>query len=254
MSSNRLRLLLVSLLAVFAVSAVVSASASAVACTTESGAPNLPVYCVGSLTDQDGTLTNEKVKATGNTFKLKAEGLNIECTALSGTAEISSSETTAGTDSNVKLTFTNCKIENVSTSKCTVNNENASNEGGETPGTIEVPATTSALKDVSGTIYDVFGAMGVTFVNIEIDKVGSEVCAAAVGAPTDGYVVKGQSCGVASLTLKVKAPLTFSEANEIACGAAERLKVGAKTASLEGTSEQELEGTLSGKEWAVMLT
>src|ERR1700682_54109 len=159
--------------AVLMLGAIASASASAAACTVETGG-KLPVYWVGPKTDQDGTLTNETVKSNRGPFQLitAGGGFNIECSAEADTAEISSSEAAAGTSKNVKIAFTGCKVEGTSTFRCTV-----TDAVGEVPGTITVPATTSALKTVGGKIYDVFGPEGGTFVTIEIDQVTGQVCA-----------------------------------------------------------------------------
>jgi hypothetical protein len=335
MSSNRLRLLLISMMAVFAISAVASASASAacykwvdkapttgysdpnctmgavggeyvkvsklenevppagsgiwcakiepvktgawnnntcteaggskeyikvlVECKKETGA-TVPEYCIANAVDQDHPLTNETVKSAGGTFVLEVENEpSIECTGETDSAEISQVDGGPGTDKKVETTFTGCKVKGVSTAKCTVNNENAANEGAEVAGTIVVPATTSELKTAGGIIYDVFGAAGGTFVNVEVDKVGGEPCGFV--SAVDGYVVKGQSCGEASQTLAKEALLTFTKLIEETCktaGLAEELKLGAKKAHLIGISKQELQGTFEapnkGAEWAVVLS
>ena len=241
---------LVAFVAVLMLGAIASASASAAECAKETEG-KVPVYCVGSKADQDGTLTNETVASTGGSFRLSVFTY-IECSAETGTSEISSSETAAGTSKNVQIAFTGCKVEGISRTKCTVTSENAANEGAEVPGTIAMTTTTSALKTRNGKMYDVFGKEGGIVAEIEIDEVNDAGC-----IPKGDFTVNGQSCGEASTTLATRAPLSFSNRIEEACGA-EHLKVGAKLASIEGTIEQTLLGGFEaknkGQEWAAMLT
>jgi hypothetical protein len=101
MSANRFRVLLVSLLAVFAVSAVASASASASACPAEHEGDYAICY--------EGTEFEGKLEGTSGVSILKSTVLTkeveIECTAdtISVTAEDSGK-------SKGELHFTNCKV------------------------------------------------------------------------------------------------------------------------------------------------
>jgi hypothetical protein len=236
---------MVSVLAALAASAVTSASASAAVCTVEAGG-TIPTYCT-SATKEDVTLTGEEVATKGGVFKLiVVGGPSFECSAETGTTKVSSTESGAATGAEVHVTFTGCKV--IGNPKCTTN-DNVN----EIIGTIVVPATTSVLKLEGGNIYAEFiPPPGKPFVTIEIDNKPGENC--TVKSPEPGLDVSGHSCGLASTTLAAEAPLVFSKANEIACKATEKLKLGLKEAWLEGTANQTLTGASKGQEWAVMLT
>jgi hypothetical protein len=214
MSANRLRVLLVSLLAVFAVSAVASASASAHPAWTVNG-----VRQIGGGT--------ETITSKGGVFKLTAPGLvTLECTAETDSGTVTFTE--PGEDA-ANITFTGCKV--VGNAACVVTDAEY-----KVPGSITVSVVVSQL--VPG-IYDVFSpptTKGETFVEITLTS---------CGALNKTYEVKGKTCGAVG-PQAVKGKLTFSKANSEACGVT--LKLGTVTSTLAGVSEQEFSGAKKGSE------
>jgi hypothetical protein len=135
---TRIRLIMLSLLAVFAISAVASASASAVTECETVGAPVEPggdiALCiqgkeVGSPTEHAPVpFISKKTTATTSRLTVAGGGPIIECTAAANKGEwdirngnIKNSENVEASD--LVITFTGCKIVNsVNTrEKCTVN-------------------------------------------------------------------------------------------------------------------------------------
>jgi hypothetical protein len=218
MNANRLRVLLVSLLAVCAVSAVASASASA-----------LPAWTVNGVRQTGGG--TETITSSGGTFKLTAPGLvTLECTAETDSGTVTF--TTPGKDA-ATITFTGCKV--VGNASCVV-----TDAVHKVAGSITVSVATELVEPVpgSGVIYDVFSppAGGMTFVEIELSN---------CGALNGTYKVTGKTCGRVG-PQAVKGKLTFSKANSEACGVT--LKLGAVTATLAGESKQEFSGAKKGSE------
>ena len=237
---TRIRLILLSMLAVFAASAIASASASAAGSEKDTPEGTLPVFCSKGLADED-ELGTTKVTSTGGIFKLEVTGEpSLECTAETDEATINSTETVAGTDSKVKIKFTGCTVKG--NPKCTV--QDSINK---TIGTIEPVLLKSKLKALGGKIYDVFAPeAGTTFVTVEVKNKGTETCVVK-----GTFKVEGEACGLTSETLAKEAPLNSSKAIEEECKAAKKLELGKKAAFLNGESKQKL---ASGEEWATVLT
>ncbi len=130
MSSSRTRILLVSLIAVFAVSAVASASASAFlkeyqVCQKGGTEKFKEHHCTPGTKEAEGKWswlpiaagTKFPVTSTGGAFKLEGGGKSSDCTAVTNTGEIGP----GGESTNVTLKFTGCsnggKCEAFSTGK-----------------------------------------------------------------------------------------------------------------------------------------
>jgi hypothetical protein len=242
------RTTLVALLAVFALGAVASASASAATCTDTEEPKTIPMYCIAGADGDSGfpttEATGETISSKGGTFILEFQGgPYIECRKEVNTAVVwNSPDSTApgGQSAKLKITFTECTVK--ANPRCTVEDTVK-----RTAGTIEVGGLKDGLKAVGTTIYDVIKpATGTAFVTLQIQGTGCLF--------SGTFELRGEICGEASTTLLVQAPLTFSKAVEEACKATEKLKLGAKSAFLKGVSEQELTGVKKGKEWAAVLT
>jgi len=191
----------VSLLAVFAVSAVASASASAASedvwevCQEKAGAGTEPPI------KYDNHLCNTKEKAlslrkwewktiaagekfavesTGGAFKLEGGGNSSDCTAVTNTGELE-----PGGKSKTSLVFTGCTNDS---GKC----EEFAPAANDGTGTIDVSGITDQLVERGGKLADEFKENATTheFVTIELEVPGTEACAEA---PTTK--VKGQVAG-----------------------------------------------------------
>jgi hypothetical protein len=226
---TRIRLIMLSLLAVFAVSAVASASASATEGIVEWKIGGNPFT---------GTETET---SKGGVFTLKA-GITIECKKVKDTGSITQVAGKAGTDATT-VEFEECAIPG--NANCTVTSENETNEGAEVNGTITVKAKTELFEPVETTPdihYDRFTGEEAEgrFVTIEVDNAAGKTCL----VKGEEYTVTGKACAEAGPEA-VKAKLTFSKAIEEACGTGLKLK--GVAAEFKGVTEQELSGANKGK-------
>jgi hypothetical protein len=235
---SRVRLIQMSLLAAFVVSAIASASASA-ACSTEGGDTG-PLYCLNN--EKDGQIGKTgldegggeaEFHSTGNVYTLKIFGLAIECAKETGSGVILQQDSKVGRDSDIVITWTGCKI--VNNPKCIVQDSVK-----KVAGTIEVAnEIDSELKLEGGKIYDrLFSSeAGEKWVTVEIKKHGTETCLAE-----GRYEVTGEACGETNSEQKVKSPLKFSTAITEACNVIHPLKTKGVNAGFTGESIQELVG------------
>jgi hypothetical protein len=100
MSTNRLKVLLVSLLAVFAISAIASATASAgPTCTPNLGGPFKCEWKVGAPSKLP-----EKVTGAGGAFELNAGGKAVNCEKVTSKGTVEA----GGADEAESITFTGC--------------------------------------------------------------------------------------------------------------------------------------------------
>jgi len=191
MSSNRLRLLLVSVMAVFAISAVASGSASAVEWQVcqKGGTENFKEHhCTPGTEESHGEWswlpiaagTKVPVESTGGEFKLEGAGNSSVCKHVTNTGEIE-----PGGKSKTSLVFTECTN---GTGKCEAFAP-AANDG---TGTIDVSGITDQLVERGGKLADEFKENTTTheFATIEFEVPGTEAC-----AETPTTKVKGQVAG-----------------------------------------------------------
>jgi hypothetical protein len=211
----------VSMLAVFAVSAVASATASAT---------NGQWYINGSKF----TSGSETITASGGPFVLKSTAgttktpIEIEC------------KTVSSTGSNIKASFTDAYT-TIVFSTCTVLTPTAC----KTTATITTTAGTTELFDNGTDVWDTFTPTGGTFVTITITGCALE----------NNYKVNGCASGkiVAPTTEAVTKELKFGEAIPAAAKCA-GLTFGANEATLTGTAKFALSGTNKGKNWTAKIS
>jgi len=202
MSSNRIRVLLVSLLAVFAVSAVASSSASAALkwetcekvaagtgkftngkCTTE-GAPNEFEW------DKLEAGESEPLTSSGGTFKLEASGVTVTCTAVADKGELKGGS--PGTDTATEILFTGCTTNK---EHCKVKSAKGKQKAGEV---LVTPNTPSELALEGTKVVDVFkgthGAGSNEFVTLEFGETEK-----VVGVPpNDVHTLEKGGCALAN--------------------------------------------------------
>jgi hypothetical protein len=243
MSSNRIRVLLVSLLAVFAVSAVASASASAhqyMRCTEK------PLG-LGPKWDNDvcNTMTKPpaerrweivsvangtKVEGTSGESILKSEldfvKLTIKCSKDTFSGDLDES----GKSSHTVITYEGCALANPAGETCEVNATLPTNE----------------LKDelVTGSgsrLEDKFESEGTHFIEIEIKQKSGKTC-----TPKGTYPITGsQTCEVDKTNAEAE---TLAADHKIICSTTgSKLKLGPEKATYEGTATVGLQG---GGNWA----
>ena len=235
---------MLSMLAAFAVSAVVSSSASAALkkCTaTEQGGDN--TWCIETsagvnqeLSDLGGT---EAFTSKGGASSITNAGITIECKKETDKGNLIQEDSVEPKNSGVSILFKECSVKN--NPKCVVRNQPL-NKIGE----LEVGPLTSGVVKIGTKWYDKFQSPGGTFITIEVLNKGTENCLIK-----NTYAVTGEACGELSTseTLTKVQTLTFSKAVEEACGTELKLK-GVKSVFTD-TKEVELSGVNAGKPWGL---
>jgi hypothetical protein len=237
MSSNRLRVLLVSLLAVFAVSAIASASASAfnlewevcekgTGTGTKFGEHKCNTHPGGAEEWEFKKLVGTKnVVSKGGAFTLEVAGKKITCTAVTDKGTITGGK--PGTDLAEKIVFTGCKAG--------PNGCKAKSAGGAAE-TIEVTNIKTKLEEVAGKLVDKFEqkTVGTTkeFVTLEFE---GATCAG------EGFVttkVKGNVAAECKNLANGNVELNFPTP---AIAQTPKLEAFGLAATLTGTTEEELE-------------
>ena len=237
MSSKRLRVMLVSLLAVFAVSAVASASASAApewyVCEEGTGAGTK--FTEHKCTTVSGTGKWEWIKLVGTkkvksknkagvsfVFEGEAGGVKVKITCKKVKDIGTITQGAPGKDTET-AEFEECVVDKPGPGLCVVSG------GGGGAGTIIATVLTKLV--VEGTVGDEQEPeAGKPFVTLEFANKGTEVC------PLKGqaFPVTGSAVGLFSGNV-----LKFTKATS-------KLKFGGHPATIEGEAELELEN-----EWAV---
>jgi len=173
---TRIRVVILTLLALFAISAVASASASAEfkrlwdVCEIGGGSgTKFDNHMCNShlLTEQkwewvvkESPTYKEKVVSSGGVFTLTAGGKKVECTAVTDKGTITGGK--PGTDLTEEIKFTGC----------TANSKKCTAESGATKGTIIVTNVPTVLIETGGKLADEFKENTTTkeFVTIKFDE------------------------------------------------------------------------------------
>jgi hypothetical protein len=194
MSSNRLKVLLVSMLAVFAVSAVASGSASAneyQICEvggTEKFETNQCASKVATGTfSWKSVVGKHNVESTGGAFTLTAGGKKVKCTAVTNTGEIGP----GGESDETNITFTGCTA---NAGACWADSPGHDDGVGEKDGVIVVTDLDNQLVKRGTILADEFTENDATkeFVTLEFDTIAGDA-EGCPGFPTTK--VKGQVAG-----------------------------------------------------------
>jgi hypothetical protein len=224
------------MLAVLAVSAVGSTSASA-ACPKEKE-KDLS-YCVSGAEVTAPFAEAFEAAGVGN-YELKG-AITIIC-GMIGSGELTQEKDPGEPkNANVTLTFVECSIEG--RPKCDVQDSVT-----KTPGTIEVKGITSGVKEIGGVLYDVFKSATGTFVTLEVVNHKAQACPKNVKG---SYPITGETAaeleplGVDA----VKPEVDSSAAIDKAAGVGLKLK--GVAASFEGAATLELTGTNEGNVFGV---
>jgi hypothetical protein len=239
---SRTRLVMLSLLAVFAISAVVSASASAgkfEVCAEGGGSGTK--YTTHKCEIESGTgkwewvvfktgLEN-KVESSGGTFTLKAALKTVTCEAVADEGTIGE----GGKDEATKIAFTKCKT---GTAGCEVKNK------GGVLGTVEVTAIPTLLEEVGGKLVNKYSqkTVGTTKEFVTLEFSGTS-CAGA------GYVttkIKGDVAAEVKNEPNGEVKLTFPEP---AIAQTPELEAFSASATLVGTVNEKLKNA-----WAFRAT
>jgi hypothetical protein len=245
MSSNRIRVLLVSLLAVFAVSAVASGSASAFkfeyqVCVEKAGAGTEPPikYDNDKCNSKTKLLaerkwewvsvtSKKKVTSKGGEFKLvnTTAGKEAVCTGVTNTGEIGP----GGESENVVLNYTGC----TNGPKTCEAFAPTSNDG---KGVIEVTNVDDKLVERAGKLADNFVSDGTEFVNLEFEAAGTESCANYPPTKVKGEVAAECNNLASAGEVELNFPNPELTGNSLnAFGGAAKL-FGSATVKLEGSS------------------
>jgi len=231
---KRLKLFGMTALAVMAISAVASATASA--------APRwmYRAHSTEAFKELSGSETFSSTISSA-AFELETPGLlTIKCTSESSTGTITNPAETSkpGTDTSSKIRFDDCVVVGAEKTCKIVGGSSGTEEG-----IIETVATNTVLKAGAGTkVYDVFTpSSGKVFVTIKVENQTGKTCLVK-----GSYPVEGNSAGEVEHQAG-GAELKFSKA--IAEAAGTELKLGGDKAYLTGVADQKLTGTKAGDEF-----
>jgi hypothetical protein len=238
----RTRLILLGLLAVFAVSLIASASATEPPVKCGGKVLTTPDYCVAGfeLENAKGEPVGEKIEGTNGVSILKATiastTAEVECKKGKSSGTIKDGAGGTVGKSKVLNTFEECKLLKPANCKLTASNENK----------IETAELVGSLALTGGRIEDKFEAPESAFAAISIEGKESSCAIAEVEKPKTFSVIGSQLCEIDKTNTEAE---TEALTHKIICKTSgSGLKIGTNPAEMTSEATVKL---ISGKKWSI---